>query len=248
MNICYTYYVNPNDINTVSAGFSIPKFFFDCAELSIQLSDDNDCDNIVIYTDYVGKDILDKNVKNISKCEFVLVDWNKYDFDKRYWNFPKLITYTLQNDSFLHIDFDVFLDKYCLKEIDYEADIFTEKLRDYTFDKSFVKFCSKKKILPQTIICSGLLGGSNIKVFRDNFNLALDVCKPTTRNIGFMDLVAIEEFALTIKAIENELTCYEINPNRFIHFQGEAKHFKYFDSINKCREVYEKEKEFVIVK
>ncbi len=246
LDIIYTYCVYDDDVKSLCCGFPYPKLFFDCASLSLQLSKDNKPDNIVIYTSEKGKDILTKNVRNIKDCEFVITDFSKYEYDKRYWNFAKMVTYSMQSAPFLHIDFDVFLDKNCLDNIDLSADIYTEKMRSYSFEKNFLKYCLKKGTMPEKIICSGLLGGRNLQIFRENFKVALENCKPTKKKIEFEDLYAIEEFNLTLLAHEKDLVIHEIDEYSFIHFQGEAKHLKYYDSIQICKHEYEKKKEFII--
>lgn len=230
MNICYTYWTN--ELENICCGFSFPQFFFEAAEKSLKLASvQNLVDNIVIYTDEDGAEILKSNLPKINKLSYVIVDYSKYDFDKRFWNFPKLITYNLQKETFLHIDFDVFLKPEFSDSLDFSSDIFTEMLRDYEHKPEFDIFDKDGK-KPEYLICSGLIGGSNLQLFKDNFKIALDFCKPTKRELNFFDLVAIEEYCFTKLAISRGLTAQSFDKSTYSHFQGKCKHTKYSEIIN----------------
>jgi hypothetical protein len=187
-------------------------------------------DDVVIYTDEIGIDILRKNLPKLPRTSFVVVDYNKMNFDKRYWNFPKLFTYSLQDDFFIHIDFDVFLTPNFITQLDYSADIVTEKLRNFEYASEFDRFNSNGKI-PKKLICSGILGGSNNGIFRENFSRGSVVCIPTKSEVTFENLVAIEEYSLTKIAVQNNLTIQELDENSFVHFQGKNKHARFGDLI-----------------
>ncbi len=224
MRICYTYWIEK--IENISCGFGFPSFFFETANKSI-LTAAKQFREIVIYTNEIGKDILINNVEASRLCEFVVIDYSQYDFDKRYWNFPKLITYSMQEKPFMHIDFDVFLRDGFASQLIEGADIYTEMMREYEYVSNFDKF-SEFGAKPKKIICSGILGGCNIDIFRTNFEIAKNVCKKNSKSkIVFEDLYAIEEYMFTILACLSNLTVQELNPLSYLHFQGKNKELRY---------------------
>jgi hypothetical protein len=229
MKICYTYWTNNG--NNIDCGFDFPSFFFQTAEKSLKTAVNQPYqDDVVIYTDRIGLDVIRKNIQKIPRVSFVVVDYNQYNFDKRYWNFPKMVTYAMQDTEFIHIDFDVFLKQNFIEQIDYSASIFCEKMRDYKQEKEFARFNSNGKT-PKKLICSGILGGSNVDAFKDNFKAAQLVCVPTKEDVTFESLVAIEEYSLTKLAAARGLTVQELCGNSFIHFQGKNKHLRFSEQI-----------------
>jgi len=237
MNICYTYWTNGGE--NVSCGFDYPSLFFQSAEKSLKLAAKQPYkDNVIVYTDDTGYDVLTKNIPKIDGVSFILVDFDRMPFDKRFWNFPKLVTYALQDDFFIHIDFDVFLKPDFLEQIDFSADIVTEKLRDYDYKQEFEVF-NKNNKNPNKLICSGLLGGCNLDAFKENFKLAQIFCREPkeneNRNVNFFDLISIEEFALTKMAAQRQLSIQELSEDSFLHFQGKYKHKRYGDIINEYK-------------
>lgn len=233
MNLIYTYWTN-NGVN-ISCGFTYPQMFFDCANLSLKRAKSQLFDNIIIYTDNVGRDILYKNVSESKKgvC-FVIVDYASYNFDTRYWNFPKMISYNLQNEPFLHIDLDVLLeyDFYTTIGENIASDVITECMREYKMELPYFRYCMFKGYKPQRLICSGLIGGSNLDVFKENFIVAQKSCKPTMFNVSFFDLVAIEEFSFSMLCLKKGLDVYGLEKDSYLHFQGTNKGIRYGSIID----------------
>lgn len=230
MKFCYTYWTNNGD--NVCCGFDYPSFFFETAEKSLRCASKQPyADDIVIYTDKLGYDIIKNNIKKVPGVSFYIVDYKEYDFDKRYWNFPKMLTYSLQEEEFIHLDFDVFIKPNFVEQIDYSASLFSEKLRDFEHVKEFDRFNANNK-KPKKLICSGLIGGTNLDAFKDNFSAAQIVCKPTKEKVTFENLVAIEEYSLTKMSIARGLSIQEFCPDSFIHFQGKNKHSRFGDIIS----------------
>lgn len=226
MNCLYTYW--SNGLENISCGFGFPQFFFESAGKSITQAT-KQFSNVFIYTDTFGKDILEKNIPETKDVKFVVVDYSQYNFDKRYWNFPKMITYNMQEKPFMHIDFDVFLKDGFAAQLQ-DADIFTEMIREYDYIDNFTKYNENKR-KPLGLICSGLIGGNNLDIFKENFKIAVENCKPTKKKITYEDLYSIEEFSFTKLAIRDGLTIQEINRDTYIHFQGQYKHSRYGEEI-----------------
>lgn len=221
MRLCYTYWVN--EIQNISCGFGIPQLFFEAANKSI-IAAKSQFKDICIYTNSFGADVLKNNVTASELCDIIEIDYSKYDFDCRYWNFPKLITYSMQEKPFIHIDFDVFLQSGFAKQLNKDSDIFTELIRDYDYVKNFDKF---NGIKPDKLICSGLLGANNIEAFKENFEVALIECKPTKKKIVFEDLFGIEEYSFTQKVEQKKMKVQELDKTTFLHFQGKNKNLRY---------------------
>ena len=71
---------------------------------------------VELYTDQKGYEILIEKLKlPYHKVHIVLDELNHYD--KSLWAIPKIKTYSLQNEPFLHIDGDVFIWKEFSKEL-----------------------------------------------------------------------------------------------------------------------------------
>lgn len=223
---CYTYYVHSEDANSISCGFGNPFLFFKIANVSIKEALLR-FDRVDIYTDSLGKEILEKNVPLSRACNIIVVNYEEYNFDKRYWNFPKMITYSLQDKPFVHIDFDVIvLDTFVFTDT---PDIYTELKREYTYESRFDKY---KGVAPDFLICSGLIGGHNTDVFKKNFEIAKQVCQPTDNEIEYEDLWGIEEYSFTQMANADNLIVSEFNPCSYIHFQGKNKYLVYKNIID----------------
>lgn len=235
MNLLFTYWTNKG--KNISCGFSHPEYFFDVADMCLFYAKQHNFENIVIYTDIYGKEILTKNLLQISGVNIEVVFYDEYDFDERYWNFPKLITYNLQNEPFLHIDFDVFLKSAGIMDFDTTTDIYTEMLREYKLKKEFIKYLFIKKVFPYQLICSGLIGGSNMQVFKDNFKLAEKKCVKSIWNVNFFDLIAIEEFSFTQLCAERKLRIHELDKSKYDHFQGVLKGLRYEKQINEHKNI-----------
>ena len=64
--------------------------------------------DVELYTDKIGYDVLIQKLKLPYKKVHVILD--KLDsYPKGFWALPKIMTYSLQNDPFLHVDGDVFI-------------------------------------------------------------------------------------------------------------------------------------------
>lgn len=196
------------------------------AELSVQ-SMKNCGYTVELYTDAECAPIFTDNQKFMPTFNQVhIVDFMQFPHDAAYWNFGKLLVYSLQREPFLHVDFDTYF-KPTFK-IPEDADIVTEMQREYTMQQGFrdaaIFECNK---IPAKLICSGLLGGSAFAAFADLFDHANYYCKRAPRGpITFDYLVGVEEFNISQIADFRNLRVKEL-PKDFLHFQGANKRDRY---------------------
>lgn len=241
MNIVYTYW--SNGIKNIDCGFSHTELFFLCAEKSLRSSlktiDGNG--DVIIFTDKCGFGLLKNNIKNVKGVKVVIVDFSKYDFDERFWNFPKMVTYTLQKEPFIHIDFDVILQPNFYKNAVKQDGIITEKTRRLYRNSDSMTFVldvfdeKGDKMKTHNILCSGLIGTTDmeyIDAFKENFEVAKEYCKNGFHDkVDFINLWGIEEYNFT-KIVENKkypVAC--LAQSTYRHYTGNNKYDNYYDEI-----------------
>lgn len=214
--VCYTYWTNSG--KKYNCGFRKFDIFLNFFKISIKKSQEY-FDNVVIYTDQEGCDKLNPEISGVT---YEVVDYSTYNFDERFWNFPKIITYSMQNEPFIHIDCDaVFIEN----PGELTSGVVTEKTRGTLILKKDVFPLLPPEIKKHVeIICSGLLGGNNIEVFKDLLEIAEDsIIERDFDKVNFNNLVAIEEIALTHLVHRDEISFEELSSDCFIHFQGALK-------------------------
>lgn len=213
--LIYTYWTNSG--TNFTCGFPTEELFISFLTKSVQQSK-LFFESVQIYTDQHGYDKL----KNKIEAIYVVVDYSIYNFDERFWNFPKLVTYNLQQAPFIHIDCDVILFE---KPNGLDADIITEKERG-----SVILSKDVYPLLPEyinkhvSIVCSGLLGGNNINIFKELFSIASEaILDKEFNSVKFNNLVAIEEIVITHLIKKDSIIFEQINQDYFVHFQGRNK-------------------------
>lgn len=182
---------------------------------------------------------------DIDTVQFVLD--NKIPFDNIYshrfehnnsvfWNSGKLEIYALQNQPFLHVDFDtVFFKGFSVPE----ADIVTEKIREFEDSPELRKFAIRELKNPQKLICSGLLGGSwNNAFYELRENLYRNRGKLHSETASFEELISFEEYALTQIVEHYKLKVEELDNRFFAHWQGANKQQRFGTIINELCEMY----------
>ena len=180
---------------------------------------------VVIYCDQYGYDFLYNKID----ADFIVIDYSQYEFDTRYWNFPKIISYNLQNEPFLHVDIDAIIYK-----LDKNAEVISEMQRGVFYDTSlYPSLEDKKELLSHFngwLTCSGILGGNNIQIFKELFNEVKETVKneekyyiyPKTRMI-------IEEVMISALINKNNINVTYLNKKEkdFIHYWGEEKQINF---------------------
>ncbi len=197
---------------------------------------------VVLYADLYGINYFRQN--GFQFDEYCLMDPDKYEVDFKYWNFGKLLAYSMQKEAFLHVDFDTFFhDGFSIPE---HGDIITEMLRPYSLVKPFteISILDTNKI-PEKLICSGLLGGYNIDVFKELFDHAVQICqkqiKDQDKTMAY--LVGVEEFNISLLSQFYGLSVEELDHNTFDHWQGGNKEKNYGTVINELYNIYCKKDE-----
>ena len=106
MKIIQTFWSGSEDISENSFGWVSPKFHAIGWSLSVILL--NKFYDVELFTDQKGYDFFIKKLKlPFFKTHIILDKLN--EFHKNFWALPKIMTYSLQNEGFLHVDGDVFI-------------------------------------------------------------------------------------------------------------------------------------------
>lgn len=246
MNIVYTYY--SDGIVNLDCGFCDVGLFLTCAKKSLRSAVIQECvDKVKIYTDEFGMFFLQERIDwkyvfgderaKTKQIDWHLVDYKKLsddtNYDKSFWNFPKLFTYTLQEEPFIHIDFDVILAEGFLKDIfESGCDVYTEKIRHLDCRPQFLSEFDTDGTELKDIICSGLIGGGNksFPIFLENWKKALEYCKFDAKRgekLVYEMLWGIEEYSFTKLVRKSELSVFEVKKGSYVHFQGKNKLERY---------------------
>lgn len=226
MKIIYSY---------IHQGGTPSAFFKKMAEISVASANRTGYE-VELWADLYGIDYF----RNQTNCRFSVVkllDVEQYKPLPEYWNFGKLLTYSLQKEPFLHVDFDTCLcDGFTIPE---SGDIITEMLRNYTMQKAFSDVqIFKADRLPRQLICSGLIGGYNLNVWQELFENAVKHCTQqrfhTTPTPGkeIAYLVGVEEFCVSQLADFYNLEVQALNHNFFMHWQGADKQQRFGQAID----------------
>lgn len=188
-------------------------------------------DNVVCYCDVAGKDYL--QTLEIPFTEYVVVDFSALGFNKTFWNYPKLVTYSMQTEPFLHIDFDVYLKDVFIESLT-NADIITELCRPYNFHSIFdALYPGTVEAIPAALICSGLIGGNDFAHFGELLTMANQSVFNQDINATLDHLYAIEEFNHSMIATTENYSIQPLDRNLFSHWQGAGKYALYGTEINR---------------
>ena len=174
----------------------------------------------MVYTDKEGLE----NIKKLNiNVDTTLIDYDEYSFNKGFWNFPKLITYNLQEKPFIHID----IDSEFIKDPKIgDSDVITEGVRGvfnlFSFKRSFLGEEINSNY-DANIVCSGLVGGSNLNVFKELFEISSDIADDFIGDPSYDDMICIEEVVLTHLCKKNKLDIKVLDNNVFKHYYGDIK-------------------------
>ncbi len=178
--------------NGCLGGWCTDSFFYMSIALSC-LTLRNFYDQVELYTDEVGYDLLIKKLKlPYTKVHVVLDRINNYP--KELWAIGKIITYGLQDQSFIHVDNDVFLWKKFPKRIEKAQLIGQHEEINYGFNKNVIDDVKQKAIyLPHEIsdldgfyneTNAGIIGGNDYVFFHDFSRKAIDFIDRNRNAIG----------------------------------------------------------------
>lgn len=174
-----------------------------------------------------------KNIPYFDSIE--KVDFFEDNFDVRYWNYPKLKTYSLQTSPFCHMDLDmVIMPGFKVPE---DTDFVTEKLRSIRCEEKCFRHALPNYDRPSDIICSGIIGCNDIhamRIFHDIYEKAKVECaNGVNETVEYPDLYSIEEVAFSQLVISEQWSVKEIMVSKYIHFQGFDKEARYGNEVKR---------------
>ncbi len=135
----------------------------------------------------------------------VYLSHDKMDLiDDRLWALPKILTYSLQNGPFLHIDGDVFLFDKLPSEL-LNAGLISQNIEEATdyylqtqqqLARSFAYFpncvdVDFQSTVPIKAVNAGILGGNNVSFFKEYTELAL---KYINNNLPYFNSINVDRF------------------------------------------------------
>ncbi len=163
---------------------------------------------------FINKDIIVfSNDKNLTPFDSENLP-NIHDdiFRSGWWQVYKQYLYKEMNQPFLHIDSDiVFKENVILSE----SDIICEKIRNNNLLTGIVESFGLER--PSNIICSGIMGGSNMDIYKKNWNVTYPFMKDFKGTIRDSYRWSVEEVTLT--ALSKGLSIQSLE-NTHYHFQG----------------------------
>lgn len=184
-----------------------------CWELSYNsIHKYTDCDYVKIYTN----DIAFVPFKLRQGDEVVLLnDDYKEEFDLGWWQIYKQYLYSIQQESFIHVDYDLIFIK---KIPELTGDIICEKRRINNTITGIEKALNYKH--PKYLLCSGIMGKTTShNLFSDTFTDALKFIREHKEiRIRNSYRWVLEESLISVKSENN--TVQEIGDDYFRHFQG----------------------------
>lgn len=215
----YTYWTNngtnlESNFDTYEDMLAVFKQSFDKASMYF--------DDVCIYTDVDG---MTKLTDSGIVANYILIDYSEYSFNPMFWNFPKLITYNMQTEPFVHIDMDFILEEPLTNEF-LSSTLVCEMIRPLVQMKATRAFLPdillEKGNFSPNLICSGLLGGSP-EIFKLLFNIAKELVL-FNGDVTHSDRFTLEEVALTSLANINNISPYALDTKYTHHQGGIAKH------------------------
>lgn len=181
------------------------------------------------------KTVLYTNVHSFDSVEFddiIYCDFFTWNWDRRYWNIPKLMTYAKQESPFIHIDIDLHILPNFI--VDSGADIICEKVRFISPSEQVYRHCTN----PEFAACSGIMGTSTTKgldYFKSLYEKSMLECKSGIyEDVSFYDLVSIEECHTYNHAIENKMSIYYPGFWTYCHYTGVDKKERYGIAVERA--------------
>lgn len=160
-------------------------------------------DNIVVFSN---------NKKLVPfECE-LLPDIHDEQFKRGWWQIYKQYLYKEMNEPFLHIDTDLIFEKNITLS---HCDIICEKIRSNNLITNIAESLGLKR--PSNIICSGIMGGHNLDIYKQNWNLVYPFMRDFKGNIRDSYRWSVEEVTLT--SLSSNLSIQSLE-NTHQHFQG----------------------------
>ena len=107
MKIVQTFWHGNNSLLDNSFGWMNPQYHLMSWALSCLSLKDN-YQNIVLYTDSHGYEIFAEQLK--LPYTDIIIQYDNLTCPEPHWAYPKLLTYSLQKEPFIHVDGTVFIE------------------------------------------------------------------------------------------------------------------------------------------
>lgn len=227
-----------------SGGWLSDKYFYMAITLSV-LSIKKYYPNVELYTDSEGKKLLIDDLKlPYSKVHVILDQFN--DLPSTLWAIPKVYTYSIQDEPFVHVDNDIFFwDKilnfannselivqnfeyltwdyakvldYMYKNFDYVPDIIKNiDIENYVKGEILVDFTSYESIN------AGIFGGSDLSFIKEYTNQVFEVVNKNLDKInnelgGFINVVLEQLIFYRMANEKNKVITPYIDQDYFTRF------------------------------
>lgn len=208
MNIIQTLWTGRKDLLKDEFGWIDPEYHIMSWALSCSKIREF-YDNCVLYTDSQGKHIL-IDVLNLPYTD-VKVVYDNLKCRPTHWAYPKIVTYSLQDEPFIHIDGDVILAHPLNGDIinaqlvaqnkEIISDYYKDMLNDIRRRGTMMPECLNKDI--EKGLCgsynAGVLGGTDIQFIKEYCNQAYRIIddnhmnEPTGSNISVNNNILFEQ-------------------------------------------------------
>lgn len=239
-------YKNPlvNDYGWVSPQFHLMSWTLSCLSLKENYKE------VIMYTDSVGYRIFSEMLE--LPYTDIIIKYDNLTCPEAHWAYPKLLTYSLQESPFIHVDGDVYLPKRLTSEIE-SGELITQNkeigssyyknMMDAIRDSNiFIPDYIEKELLKDSISSynAGIIGGNNIKFIKEYCKNAFDFIAANSltdrncQNINVNHNILFEQilfYVLSEKFNKKVLTILEhsIKDNGYTYSE-----FCDFNNYNEC--------------
>lgn len=175
-----------NDFGWINSQYHLMSWALSCLSLK------ENYEEIVLYTDTVGYNILGKLLK--LPYSDIIVQYNNLSCPEHHWAYPKILTYSFQKKPFIHIDGDVYLPNRLETKIEtgeliaQNKEIGTDYYKnmiDAVLQKDIIIPDFLKEVLKKDSILSynaGIIGGKNIQFMQEYCQAAFDFIESNRLN------------------------------------------------------------------
>lgn len=227
-----------------SGGWLSNKYFTMAITLSV-LSIKKHYPNIELYTDEAGKKLLIDDLKlPYSKVNVVLDQFN--DLPSSLWAIPKVYTYSLQEEPFVHVDNDIFFWDKILNPLK-NSDLFVQNFEYLTYDYAkildyiyknfeyipeYLKNIEIEKFITGEVLVvdseyasinAGIFGGKDINFLKEYTNEVFEIVNKNKEYItndigGFINVVLEQLVFYRLAAKRNKQITPLLNTDYFSRF------------------------------
>lgn len=191
MKVVQTFWSGRKDPLVDSFGWANPQYHLMSWALSC-LSLKENYGEVVMYTDSVGYKIFSE-ILNLPYTNFV-IQYDNLACSDIHWAYPKLLTYSLQDKPFIHVDGDVYLPKRLNPEIESEALIAQNREIGTGYYKGMMNAIKSNGLIVPDFLedelqkdsissyNAGVLGGNDIEFIQSYCRAAFDLIETNHLN------------------------------------------------------------------